>query len=388
MHMIRVFFLIALLLLHTTPMLPDCVRRTVVTNGMGEQGNPFVATCASGTIVKHKFKSKWKYSIQGEKQQGASNSWAACGVMDKNPLEIEGDGECGDHKQDGTKLEEVTLPGSGFCPPSFSSDSQTMQAGEGGPMLHYATALSREQYSTGACADGGIPSVFFATCSSCACAAGGGGGGGGAVACSNDSDCPNYYCFQGYCSNYTPILIDVDGDGYSLTSAQDGVLFDFAGTGARSRISWTAVGSDDSWVALDRNGNGRIDNAMELFGNLTPQSAPIGLRNGFLALAEYDKPGNGGNGDGWISAEDRIYNLLRLWQDRNHNGVSEAEELSSLAVRSVLRIGLEHRESKWQDRYGNEFKYRAQVVRGAPGLAGLRMQWCFDVYLQPLRQPS
>jgi Putative metal-binding motif len=194
----------------------------------------------------------------------------------------------------------------------------------------------------------------------------------------NDGGC-SWNCSQ------SPVLIDVAGNGFDLTDAENGVNFDLNGDGSRERLAWTALQSDDAWLALDRNGDGMITTGTELFGNFTPQAIPPAgySRNGFNALREYDLAGKGGNADNLITERDQVFHNLLLWQDKNHNGVSEANELRSLKQLDLTAIECNYKEAKRKDEHGNQFRYAAKVRDTRDTKVG---RWAWDVFL--MGQPS
>ncbi len=177
----------------------------------------------------------------------------------------------------------------------------------------------------------------------------------------------------------SPIVIDLGNDAIALTDKDGGVRFDLNSDGIKEQLSWTAGGADDAWLCLDRNGNGAIDDGQELFGNSTPQpDPPHGSEpNGFLALAVFDTPGEGGNGNGMIDEGDSIYPKLLLWIDSNHNGISEPEELKTLSSAGVTALSLDYKLSRKTDFYGNQFRYRSKMTVRNIDID----KWAWDVFL-------
>ncbi len=180
-----------------------------------------------------------------------------------------------------------------------------------------------------------------------------------------------------------PIIVSMNRDGYDLTSARTGVPFDLNGDGVLERVAWTRRDGDEAFLAYDRNGNGRIDDGTELFGNHTPvrpgdsrATAP----NGFEALRFAQQGQSPGAFDDVLDARDPIWSKLLLWTDRNHNGMSERDELVRLPDSGIVSIGLDYKTTKRVDRFGNEFRQRAEIG-WSDGYTGK----VFDVWLTRVR---
>ncbi|HEX3071005.1 MAG TPA: hypothetical protein VHX14_20720 [Thermoanaerobaculia bacterium] len=166
-----------------------------------------------------------------------------------------------------------------------------------------------------------------------------------------------------------PLLINLDNGPYRLTGLDDPVSFDIHANGQHETMGWTARYASLAFLAMDRNGNGSIDDGSELFGNASRLNNGQRAANGFEALAQYDS-----NGDGAIDEADPAWSSLLLWTDRNHNGVSDPGELETVASSGLTRIYLAHHWTGRRDASGNSFGYQGQIELEH----GRRV--CYDVF--------
>jgi hypothetical protein len=132
----------------------------------------------------------------------------------------------------------------------------------------------------------------------------------------------------------TPIVLDLDGNGIQTTAAAQGVQFDLNATGKTQQWGWSD--GKDGLLTLDRNQNGVIDDGSELFGSGVQLASGRRAADGYIAMRELDL-----NGDGLLDAKDAAFDDLRVWVDRNLDGLSAAAELLSLSELSIVSLDLQ-----------------------------------------------
>ncbi|WP_432377511.1 SdrD B-like domain-containing protein [Duganella sp. P38] len=164
-------------------------------------------------------------------------------------------------------------------------------------------------------------------------------------------------------ASITPIVIDLNGDGVH-TISKDAFTgkFDLLGTGSAIQSGW--ISSSDGFLAVDHNGNGKIDDISELFGGVSKGS-------GFAKLADYDS-----NHDGVVDANDALFAELRIWRDANSNGVTDAGELMTLKDAGVASLTVSYTELPYLDANNN-----LHLERSSATLASGNSVDMTDVYL-------
>lgn len=149
-----------------------------------------------------------------------------------------------------------------------------------------------------------------------------------------------YDAAQRFIPRRDPLTLDLNGNGIETIAPNlaDPILFDLTGEGIKTGTGWVAP--SDGFLALDRNGNGTIDDGTELFGDATLLLDAAGViagkaTDGFEALAAEDT-----NRDGIVSALDANFVNLRVWQDLNQDGISQADELKTLAGLNIASVNV------------------------------------------------
>jgi hypothetical protein len=183
------------------------------------------------------------------------------------------------------------------------------------------------------------------------------------------------------CCGGSPIIIDVAGDGIHLTSWEDGVEFSLRKNWSKTKWAWTEANSDDAWLVLDRDSNGTIDSGWEMFGNFSPQIADEGeTKNGFVALRVVDD-----NEDGIVDSADPSFFYLRLWQDKNHDGISQPGEMKPLTDFGITGLSTNYHSDGTKDSHGNDFRYSGSVYVADASNVGMTAYDVWLVGIQPVR---
>ena len=183
---------------------------------------------------------------------------------------------------------------------------------------------------------------------------------------------------------YDPIIIDLNKDGTTTSKLNGAVNFDMDNNGFKEATGW--ISKDDAFLAYDRNGNGKIDNGSELFGDKTVSVGAYGYtgktaENGFEALKEFDS-----NSDNVIDEKDKDFDKLLLWQDLNTNGLTEEGELKTLKEHNIKSIDLRYKETQI-DNNGNLIKQTSTVTFNDNTTTTADDVW-FKVDLRYTEQPS
>ena len=140
-----------------------------------------------------------------------------------------------------------------------------------------------------------------------------------------------------------PLIINFsnDEDNNGLVGVDNGVYFDLDNNGVAEKTAW--IDSNKGFLALDRDGDGKITNGGELFGDQVTLASGKTSASGFEALAELDDnvdEATGAVGDGVIDKNDSLFDQLRVWIDEKRNGVSEDGELKTLSELGIASISL------------------------------------------------
>ena len=168
----------------------------------------------------------------------------------------------------------------------------------------------------------------------------------------------------GWCDSYVesqtlspagldPLVIDLNRDG--RTDLVNTAYFDLDANGFVEKTNW--IDAVDGFLALDRNGDGVVNDGGELFGDRTIKKDGSTALNGFDALRDLDS-----NGDGVIDALDNLFTDLRVLTDVNGDGVIDFDELITLEEAGITSIDV------------TDLREGTNIIGGTSGQSGV-VKW-------------
>ncbi|NCS48610.1 MAG: hypothetical protein GPJ29_11585 [Microcystis aeruginosa BK11-02] len=126
-----------------------------------------------------------------------------------------------------------------------------------------------------------------------------------------------------------PLIVDLDNNGIKVTNLDNSLIrFDIDADGYSENVSWT----NDGLLTVDLNHDGKINNITEIFSEYFKDGS---ANSGLEALKTYDT-----NNNGIISSTDTQFNQILVWQDLNQDGISQPNELKTLAQHNITSINL------------------------------------------------
>ena len=155
--------------------------------------------------------------------------------------------------------------------------------------------------------------------------------------------------------NIDPLILDLDGDGIETIALSANIHFDHDLSGFAEQSGW--VGRDDALLVRDLDGDGKITSGAELFGDHTRLGNGEPAATGFAALADLDA-----NRDGVLDLNDEAFASLRLWQDSNSNGITDAGELIDLNTAGVKTLNTRFSDTNQTDAAGNTLRQLGSYV--------------------------
>jgi tetratricopeptide (TPR) repeat protein len=165
----------------------------------------------------------------------------------------------------------------------------------------------------------------------------------------------------------TPIAIPLTDDLAPQAIVNNLARVRFDADGSRLDREWTWITGDAGWLVYDADGRGEITSALQLFGNVTFW---LFWENGYNALSALDD-----DDDGELAG--RELNHIRIWHDRDADGVSDSSEVRPLSSHGIVALSCDYVT-------GDGSRFAAVSAKGAR-LSNGRTRPTYDVILRHSR---